>query len=213
MAKIIPGILTNSGAEYREWLIKASHVSDLIQIDVIDGKFANNLTIGLVEIKKYPTKSNLEVQLMVVSPLEYIKELKHVDYVSRIIVPFEIEGCEEAVYMIKQLNKQAGISINPETPVSAIRNLADHIDLVCIFSASPGFAGRKLEKRTYERIKESKKLYHALPVEIDIGVNFETAPRLAESGADFLIATSVLKGADDYYLAYEKLANLASANG
>jgi len=80
---------------------------------------------------------------------------------------------------------------------------------LCIFSASPGFSGKKLEDHVYGRIKESKKLDPNLPIEIDIGVNSETAPLLALAGADFLVATSALHNSPDYMIAYEKLDKLA----
>src|SRR3989338_6282145 len=134
MAKIIPGILTADEKDYHKRLQMAEHVSDLIQIDVVDGEFSANTTVGTDIIKKYPTSSQLEIQLMVIYPLNYIDELARLDCVSRIIFPFEI----------------------------------------------------------------------------DIGVNFENAAKLASYGADFLVASSALYNAPDFYLAYEKLAKLAN---
>src|SRR5207244_11451943 len=107
MAKIIPGILTANEDEYKDWLKKAERVSNLVQIDVIDGKFAKNTTIGAETIQKYPTSSDLEVQLMVISFFDYIKDLENVDYVSRIIIPFEVQqNRDEALYLVKKNNKQ-----------------------------------------------------------------------------------------------------------
>lgn len=210
MAKIIPGILTADEGDYHNRLLRAEHVSDLIQVDVIDGKFAPNVTIGSDIVKKYPSSSMLEIQLMVEFPQNYINELANLEYVSRIVFPFEVHSdTGQDIYLIKAYGKQAGLSINPQTPVGAVLHYMDDIDFLCIFSASPGFAGRKLEEAVYGRIKQAKKLNPSLPVEIDIGVNFETAPKLAAAGADFLVATSALHNADDYVVAYEKLAKLA----
>jgi len=213
MAKIVPGILTDDERDYHQRLLRAEHVSDLIQVDIIDGKFAPNNTIGLDIVKRYPSSSMLEVQLMVEFPQNYINDLGNLDYVSRIIFPFEVDtDTGQDIYLIKGYGKQAGLSINPETPVSAILHYMDDVDFLCIFSASPGFAGKKLEEAVYGRIKESKRLNPKLPVEIDIGVNFETAPKLVEAGADFLVATSALHNSDDYSLAYEKLAKAAQVS-
>lgn len=209
MAKIIPGILTADEYEYRDWLEKASGVSDLVQIDVIDGKFANNTTIGSDVIKKYHTESGLEVQLMVVDPKTYINKLKDLSYIQGFMIPFETQNSEQNLELIKKIDKNVGLSINPQTPVSSIKPLLNLIDVLCIFSASPGFSGRQLEAETYGRIKEAKSLDRRLKVEIDIGVNSETAPKLASAGADFLIATSTLKNAPDYKQAYSELAVLA----
>ena len=210
MAKIVPGILTDDEDDYATRLKRAEHVSDLIQVDVIDGIFAPNKTIDINIIEKYQSTSMLEVQLMVNNPSEHIAKLVNIDFVSRIIFPFETkENIRENIYTIKQSGKQVGVSINPETPVIKIAEFADDIDVLCIFSASPGFSGKKLEDAVYGRIKESKKLDPDLPIEIDIGVNSETAPLLALAGADFLVATSALHNSPDYMIAYEKLDKLA----
>jgi len=211
MAKIIPGILTASENDYHKRLQMAEHVSDLIQIDVVDGKFSANTTVGTNIIKKYPTSSQLEIQLMVIYPLNYIDDLARLDCVSRIIFPFEIEGdINENIYLIKNFGKQVGISLNPETPVSVALHFFDDIDILLLMTGKPGYSGQKLGQNTYERIKQAKKLAPDLPIEIDIGVNFENAAKLASYGADFLVASSALYNAPDFYLAYEKLAKLAS---
>lgn len=210
MSKIIPGILTDDEQDYCKRLEVAEHTADLIQVDVIDGKFAPNTSIGPEVIRKHPTSSMLEVQLIVKRPKTFIEKLRDLDFVSRIIFPFESdESIEANIYLVKSNKKQVGLSINPETPVSSVFGLMDEIDLLCIFSATPGFSGKKLEEPVYERVKESKKINPTLPVEVDIGVNFETAPKLVRAGADFLVATSALHNAPDFSLAYEKLAKLA----
>ena len=210
MAKIVPGILTNSEEDYHRRLLKAEYVSDLIQIDIVDGKFANNQTIGVDVIKKYPSSSLLEIQLMVIYPENYIDELATLDYVSRIIFPYEIDAdISSAIYHIKRHGKQAGLSLNPTTPVVSALHFFDDIDLLLLMTAKPGFSGQKLGEGTYSRIKQVKKIVPELPVEVDIGVNFENARELCESGADFLVATSVLYNSEDFKLAYEKLAQIA----
>ncbi len=211
MAKIIPGILTKDDSVYEKNLRLAEHVSDLIQIDVIDGKFANNTTIGTNVIKKFTSTSSLEIQLLVSDTLPYIFNLKDIDYVGRIIVPFEADSdLDEAIYQIRNCSKQVGVSVNPETKIEKISSYFPKIDLLTIMAGNPGFSGQKFDEKTLGRIKEAKLLFPGLAVEVDIGVNFETAPGICEAGADFLIANSVLYGAEDFFLAYEKLARLAS---
>lgn len=210
MAKIVPGILTASEEDYHQRLIKAEYVTDLVQIDIIDGKFAKNTTIGPGIIKKYLSSSQLEIQLMVVYPENYIDELAPVEYVTRIIFPFEIDAdVASAIYHIKKHDKQAGLSLNPTTPVISAIHFFDDIDFLLLMTATPGFSGQKLGESTYERIKQVKKIAPQLPVEIDIGVNFDNAKKLALAGADFLVCTSALYNADDFRLAYERLAKLA----
>lgn len=211
MATIVPGILTNDEALYRKRLELAEHVATLVQIDLVDGKFAPNTTVGSDVIAKYPPACMLEVQLMVVFPINYIDELAPLPFVSRLIFPFEIDGdVLENIYLVKRLGKQVGLSLNPETPVHAALHYFDDIDVLLLMTGKPGFSGQKLGEDTYERIKVAKRLNSALPVEIDIGVNFENAAKLASAGADFLVSTSALYNEPDFRIAYEKLAKLAS---
>ncbi len=211
MAKIIPGILTADENDYVRRLKTAEQVADLIQIDVVDGQFAKNMTVGAPIIAKYPTISQLEIQLMVVDPISYINQLGNLPYIVRIIAPLEVPtNFKEVIYTTKKFNKQVGLSLNPDTPVLSVKDYFDHIDLLSLYAGRPGFSGQKLDEGIIDKIKETKNLCPELPVEVDIGVNFETAPKLAAAGADFLVATSVLNNAPDYYLAFEKLAKLAS---
>lgn len=211
MALIIPGVLTADEEEYHKRLLMAEHVSDLIQIDVVDGKFSENTTVGVDIIKKYPSSSMLEIQLMVIYPQNYISELAKLEYVSRIIFPFEIDSdTYQDLYIIKSYGKQAGISLNPETPIKAALHFFDDIDLLLLMTGKPGYSGQKLGENTYDRIRETKKIVPALPLEIDIGVNFDNANKLGMAGADFLVASSALYNASDFRVAYEKLAKLAS---
>lgn len=214
MATIIPGILTNNEADYAKRLEVAGHASNLIQIDVVDGKFANNLTIGIDVIKKHICKNHLEIQLMVVDPISYIDELAKLDFVTRIIFPFEIDTpINDIIYEIKKSKKQVGLSLNPDTEIEKAQAFFDEIDLLLLMAGKPGFSGQKLGEDTYERIKKVRMQNVTLPIEIDIGVNFENAQRLAMAGANYLVASSALFGAPDFSLAYEKLANLAKING
>jgi len=211
MTKIIPTILTDNEDEYHKRLLMAEHVSDLIQIDIIDGKFANNKTIGTDIVKKYPSSANLEIQLMVVYPQNYIDDLMFVEHVSRIIVPFEGEsGLPETFYHIKNHDKQVGLSINPETPVTGVIHLLDSIDMLLLLGVNPGFSGQNFQEHVIEKVKQVKKLDPSLAVEVDGGINFENAPNISSAGADFLAVNSTLYGADDFKIAFDKIEKLVN---
>lgn len=211
MAVIIPSILTNDVEEYQSKLIKAQYSSSIIQIDVVDGKFAKNTTIDTEVIKNHPTTSQLEVQLMVVYPQNYIDELVKIDYVFRIIVPFEVEGgLPEAIYHVKNHGKQVGLSINPETPLSVILHFLDDIDLLLLLAVDPGFSGQEFKNEVVAKIKEAKNIVPELAVEVDGGVKEENIRTLVEAGADFLAVGSALFEEGDFYTQYEKLAKLAA---
>lgn len=209
MAIVVPGILTDDEEDYVKRLEKAQYAADLIQIDVVDGKWAPSHTVQEDIIRKYPSRCMLEVQLMVEYPLNYIDALAPLEFVSRIIFPFEIDGdIYQNIYVIKKFGKQAAISLNPETPVAAALHYFDDVDMLLLMTGTPGFSGQKLGEDTYERIKTAKKLNSALPLEIDIGVNFENAKALANAGADFLVSSSALYNEPDFTVAYEKMSKL-----
>jgi len=210
VSKIIPGILTNSEQDYRYKLEVAEHTTDLIQIDVVDGLFAKNKTIGVDVIRNNPSSALLEIQLMVVSPLNYIDKLVDLNFVSRIIFPLEIEmDIFDLIYRVKRGNKDVGLSLNMETDIVDALPFADNINLLLLLTGKPGFSGQQLGINTYERIKRVKFLMPNIALEIDIGVNFENATKLASSGVDFLVASSSLFEARDFHIAYRRLAALA----
>lgn len=213
MAKIVPGILTADEAEYHQKLLTAEHATDLIQIDVVDGLFSANKTVGAEVIKRYPSSAMLEIQLMVNFPQNYINDLANLDYVLRIIFPFEVDtDTGQDIYLIKGYGKQAGLSLNFDTPVASALHYFDDIDLLLLMTGKPGYSGQKMGENTYERIKEVKRLAPRLPLEIDIGVNFENANSLASAGADFLVASSALYNTEDFRSSFEKLAKLAQVS-
>lgn len=210
MSKIIPGILTDNEEDYREKLEVAEHTADLIQVDVVDGLFAKSKTIGIDVIRDNPSSSQLEIQLMVVSPKKYIEKLVDLDFVSRIIFPLETTGdVFDLIYLVKRGKKNVGISLNVETDVSEVLPYADDINLLLLLTGKPGYSGQKLGKNTYERIRQAKHLMPSLGLEIDIGVNFENAAKLARSGADFLVTSSTLFEASDFHVAFNRLAAIA----
>jgi ribulose-phosphate 3-epimerase len=210
MAQIVPGILTADEDEYQKKLRLAEHSASLIQIDIVDGKFSANKTVGIDTVAKFVSSSSLEIQLMVEKPNFYLNDLIKLDFVSRIIFPFETnDDIGAAIYTIRKSQKQAGISLNPETPLISAMRFFDDVDLLLLMTGKPGYSGQKLGPQTYNRIIEAKKLAPSLPIEIDIGVNFENAAKLAKSGADFLVASSALFNTPDFNDTYCKLAKLA----
>ncbi len=211
MARVVPGILTADEKDYARRLKLAADVCGLIQIDLVDGLFSENKTVQSDVIAKYPTGAELEIQLMVNYPENYIDDLGRLEYVSRIIFPLEIEGdINTYVATIKKFDKEVGISLNPETPILSAKHYLCDIDLLLLMTGTPGYSGQKLGEDTYKRIEEVKSIDSDIQLEIDIGVNFENAARLAAAGADFLVASSALYGAPDFGGAYERLAKLAA---
>lgn len=211
MVIIVPGINTTDEVEYEKMLRMAEGVCDLIQIDIGDGEFTLKKSLGPETIKKYPSSKNLEIQLMVFDPLTYVDQLVLLPFVSKILFPLESRDDHlKVIGVIKSGQRQVGMSLNPETAVLQLEPYAGKIDYIQLLANRPGPSGQLLREETYGRIRQVKKIYPSLPVEIDIGVNLERAPKLAAAGADFLVSTSAIYGAEDFNLAYQELAKAAN---
>ena len=174
--------------------------ADLIHIDVMDGHFVPNITIGpevISKLRKY-TSLPFDVHLMI-SPVDnFIKNFADAGADIITIHPEATENLTESIKKIKLLNKKAGVSLNPETPVEKVLPVLNLIDLVLIMSVNPGFGGQKFIEKTLEKVKilrkeiDQKKL--STEIEIDGGINFENSKLAKEAGVDILVSgTTIFK--------------------
>jgi ribulose-phosphate 3-epimerase len=200
--KISPSILsadfTVLGDEIKN-LEKAG--ADLIHVDVMDGHFVPNITMGppiIKAIRKF-TKLPFDVHLMI-SPVEkYIKAFA--DAGSDIITlhPEATDNLKRAIQAIKSYGKKAGVSLNPKTPISALMDVINDIDLILIMSVNPGFAGQSFMSEVLPKVSELRKMINdkklKIDIEIDGGINFETAPLAVKAGANILVSgTTIFSG-------------------
>ena len=174
--------------------------ADLIHIDVMDGHFVPNLTIGPVVIKKLRKYTNLpfDVHLMISPVHKYIKNFAEAGANIITIHPEATENLESSIKEIKSYNKKAGVSLNPETSVDKVLPVLHLIDLVLIMSVNPGFGGQKFMEKTLEKVKilreeiDNKKLRTL--IEIDGGINFENSKTAIKAGVDILVSgTTIFK--------------------
>ena len=200
--KISPSILSADfsilGDEIKS-LEKAG--ADLIHIDVMDGHFVPNITMGPPIIKQIRkcTKLPFDVHLMI-SPVEkYIKAFA--DAGSDIITlhPEATDNLKRAVQTVKSFGKKAGVSLNPKTPISALMDVINDIDLILIMSVNPGFAGQSFMGEVLPKVTELRKMINdrklKIDIEIDGGINFETAPLAVKAGANILVSgTTIFSG-------------------
>ena len=199
--KISPSILsadfTKLGSEIQN-LEKAE--ADLIHIDVMDGHFVPNITIGpevIVKLRKY-TNLPFDVHLMI-SPVDnFIKSFADAGADIITIHPEATENLLNSINKIKSYNKKVGISLNPETPVDKVLSVLNLIDLVLIMSVNPGFGGQKFMSETLEKVKVLRKEINLkklkTEIEIDGGINFETAKLAKEAGVDIIVSgTTIFK--------------------
>ncbi len=200
--KISPSILSADfsilGDEIKS-LEKAG--ADLIHVDVMDGHFVQNITMGppIIKMIRKCTKLPFDVHLMI-SPVEkYIKAFADAGSDIITIHPEATDNLKRAVSSIKSLGKKAGVSLNPKTPISALMDVINEIDLILIMSVNPGFAGQSFMGEVLPKVTELRKMINdkklKIDIEIDGGINFETAPLAVKAGANILVSgTTIFSG-------------------
>ena len=204
--KISPSILSCDFSEIGSEIEKLNNSgADLIHIDVMDGHFVPNLTFGPPVISKTRKCSKLpfDVHLMI-SPVEkYIQDYANAGADIITFHPEATDNIQRTINVIKSCKKKVGISLNPETPSTIIEDYLKEIDLILIMSVNPGFAGQKFMPKVLEKVKffrskiENENLN--IDIEIDGGIDFETAPLAIKAGANILVSgTTIFKGKNNF---------------
>ena len=174
--------------------------ADMIHVDVMDGHFVPNLTMGPPIIKSLRQYTNLpfDVHLMISPVHKYIKDYADAGADIITIHPEATEDLKNSIQHIRSLNKKAGVSLNPETKIDLITDFLNEIDLVLIMSVNPGFGGQKFMPEVLYKIKELKKIKKQknlkFDIEIDGGINFDNNKLAIEAGANILVSgTTIFK--------------------
>ncbi|HIK02051.1 TPA: ribulose-phosphate 3-epimerase [archaeon] len=200
--KIAPSILSADFANLGKDIGMVEQHTDLLHIDVMDGHFVPNISIGIpvVESIRKFTEMRLDAHLMIENPEKYIEAFSLAG-ADTIIVHAETIKDGKPLQDIKDHNKRTGVSINPETPVSEIESYLGGLGQVLVMSVNPGFGGQSFMPEALPKIEELKKLRKEndfqFEIAVDGGVNIETSPKIVEAGADILIAGSAIFGSDD----------------
>ena len=190
--------------------------ADMIHVDVMDGHFVPNLTIGPPVIKALKKHSSImfDVHLMISPVHNYIEAYAEAGADIITIHPEATADLSSSILKVKKLKKKVGISLNPETKTDVIYNFLDKIDLVLIMSVNPGFGGQKFMPEVLDKIKELKKIkdknqYH-FDIEVDGGINFSNSKIVLKAGADILVSgTTIFKENDgDIKVNIEKLKSM-----
>jgi ribulose-phosphate 3-epimerase len=177
--------------------------ADWIHCDIMDGHFVSNISFGpsIVEAAHKVTKLPIDVHLMIENPDKYLEDFVNAgaSYVS--VHVEEVDHLNRTINRIKELGAKAGVVINPATPVSSVVDVAEYIDLLLIMTVNPGFGGQKFIPNSIRRIKDAVALRSEMNanflIEIDGGVNVETAKTALEAGADVFVAGSSIFKSDN----------------
>ena len=207
---IAPSILSSDFANLETEIKRLEeNGADWVHVDVMDGHFVPNLTIGAPVVKaiKPVTKLPMDVHLMIENPAKYVKDFA---LAGADIITFHYEATKETTFevinIIKSYGVKVGISIKPKTPVSAIKPYLDMVDLVLIMTVEPGFGGQKFMEDCADKIIEVKAYSNKdIIVEVDGGVNAQTSQHCKKCGVDALVAGSYVFNSDDMKEAIESL--------
>jgi ribulose-phosphate 3-epimerase len=180
--------------------------ADWIHVDVMDGHFVPNITIGPAVVKSIRpvTRLPLDVHLMIKNPERYIESFAKA---GSDIITFHSEIEEdpkEVIRLIKYYNKKAGISIKPKTGIEAIEKILPMVDMILVMTVEPGFGGQDLIRDCLPKIEQLRKIFKK-DIEVDGGINEETSCDCRKSGANVLVAGSFVFSAKDYSVAIKKL--------
>jgi ribulose-phosphate 3-epimerase len=200
--KIAPSILSADFAALGADIARVESAgADLLHVDVMDGRFVPNITIGppVVAAIRKRTRLPLDVHLMIVEPERYVPEFVAA---GADMVTVHLEACthlQRALAQIRELGAKAGVALNPSTPASALDYVLDELDLVLVMSVNPGFGGQSFIPSAHRKIREIRALLGARPVDVSVdgGVKASLAKSLAVDGASVLVAGSAIFGATD----------------
>ncbi len=215
MKKIAPSILSADFSKLGEEISAVEAAgADYIHVDVMDGRFVPNITIGplVVAAARKVTKLPLDVHLMIEEPERYVEDFATA---GADIIVVHAEACRHlhrVVQQIKGLGKKAGVSLNPATHLNALDYVLEDLDLVLLMTVNPGFGGQSFIEACIPKIQQLRGMLDRrgceAELEIDGGVKLDNIARIAHSGADVLVAGSAVFGSSDYHETISEMKRL-----
>jgi len=219
MIKIAPSILSADFSRLGQEVHRAEKAgADLIHIDVMDGHFVPNITIGPVVVESIKSKTSipLDVHLMIENPDKYIDAFAEA---GADIITVHVEASEhlyKTLDHIRKSSKTVGVSLNPSTPIARIEHVLKHVDMVLLMTVNPGFGGQKFIRSVLPKIKELKQIVDkadlSVDIEVDGGIDKTTVADVVKAGASILVAGTAIFKAPDIKEAIKVLRTIGSIN-
>lgn len=216
MAQVVPAIIAENFKELEEKIRSVEGLVEWVQIDIMDGKFVVQKTFNRpLELVNLKTSLKLEAHLMIEHPWNFIQ-----DWISagarRILVHYEAVGFrldaenvfENMIIQCHLTGCEFGIVLNPETPIDVLDPYMLKVDIIQVMGVKPGRAGQQFQDRDLLKIQSLREKYPGVKIEVDGGVNDETAPKILKAGADILVVGSYIWSASDKKKAIEDLKNI-----
>jgi len=206
----VPAVLTDDPIILGRLVAQAERFTDFVQFDIMDGQFVPSSSVTCADIVSLHPRIGWEVHLMVVHPEQYLQDYKDAG-ARRIVFHFEATASPEVIIeKIHALGLEAGLAVNPETPVEAIAPFTNILDGVLFMSVHPGYYGAKFLPEVMDKVKAFRKQYPRLEIGVDGGVSGDTIPTIVPAGADVIYIGSAIFRQDDPGAAYRRLAELAN---
>ena len=216
--QIAPSLLSADFSALGEAIAQAERGgADLIHVDVMDGHFVPNITIGppVVTSLRRVARLPLDVHLMIEKPDRYIEAFVSAGAASVAVHAEAVVHLHRTVHLIRSLGAKAGVALNPATPVTALEEIAGDLDYVLVMTVNPGFGGQTFIPRSESKVRAVRELLRRAgsraPIEVDGGIDLHTAPGIVAAGADILVAGNAIFGAPDPVRAIQDLRAAARA--
>lgn len=203
--KIAPSILSADFGRLNDEIKTVEKYSDLIHVDVMDGHFVPNITIGAPVVKWIKTKLPLNCHLMIEHPENFIESFAKAGAETIVVHQEVCPHLNKVIQQIKDAGCRAGVSINPGTPMEVLEEVLEDLDEVLIMSVNPGFGGQSFIESSLGKIAALRELAPDLDIAVDGGINAETGRLCLEAGANVLVAGSYIFGAKNRKKAIESL--------
>tara|TARA_Y100001960_G_scaffold81333_1_gene86712 strand:- start:138 stop:761 length:624 start_codon:yes stop_codon:yes gene_type:complete len=196
VVEIAPSMLGADFGDMRRAAELVAPESGYLHMDVMDGHFVPNLTMGSDLVKSLKGIAPLDVHLMITDPCDFINDFSEAG-AEIISIHIEANNPSKAIDIIKEKNIKAGIALNPSTPEDAIDFVVDKVDLILVMSVEPGYCGQSFHEASIERVRNYKEKYPDKLIEVDGGVSTSNSKKLIEAGADILVAGSAVFNSED----------------